>query len=75
MPVAAIGRPLSEVFRLVNEESHQLREDPVDTVLREGTVVGLADHTLLLAADRTERPIRDCAAPIRDSEGRIPGSS
>src|SRR5206468_2477060 len=69
----AIGRPLSEVFRIVHEVTRQTVEDPVARVLREGTVVGLANHTLLIARDGTERPIDDSAAPIRARSGRISG--
>ena len=48
-------------------------ENPVTRVLQEGVVVGLANHTLLIAADGTERPIDDSGAPIRNRDGRIVG--
>jgi PAS domain S-box-containing protein len=69
----ASGLPLSEVFHIINEETRQTVENPVSKVLREGMVVGLANHTLLIAKDGTERPIADSAAPIRDENGRITG--
>ncbi|QDV35323.1 hybrid sensor histidine kinase/response regulator [Tautonia plasticadhaerens] len=69
----ASGRPLEEVFRIINEETRQPAEAPVARVLREGVVVGLANHTALVAADGTERPIHDGAAPIRDARGQITG--
>ena len=69
----AQGRPLGEVFRIIHEETRQTVENPVQRVLREGIVVGLADHSLLLARDGTERPIADSGAPIRDDSGRISG--
>jgi two-component system cell cycle sensor histidine kinase/response regulator CckA len=69
----AKGRPLAEVFRIVNEETRQPVESPVERVLREGTVVGLANHTLLLARDGREIPIADAGAPIRDDRGQIAG--
>jgi PAS domain S-box-containing protein len=69
----ASGRPLSEVFHIINEETRQTVENPVSKVLREGMVVGLANHTLLIAKDGQERPIADSAAPIRDEKGRITG--
>ncbi|HEV3143684.1 MAG TPA: PAS domain S-box protein [Gemmataceae bacterium] len=69
----AIGRPLDEVFRIVNEETRGRVESPVGRVIREGTVVGLANHTVLIAKDGTERPIDDSAAPIRDGEGNLTG--
>lgn len=69
----ALGRPLTEVFRIVSEETRKEVENPVARVLREGVVVGLANHTLLIAKDGVERPIADSAAPIRDDEGEIAG--
>ena len=65
----ARGKPLEEVFRIVNEETRAEVENPVQRVLREGMVVGLANHTLLIARDGTERPIADSGAPIRDENG------
>jgi two-component system, cell cycle sensor histidine kinase and response regulator CckA len=69
----ARGRPLDEVFRIVNEETRRGVESPVARVLREGKVVGLANHTVLLARDGSERPIADSGAPIRDESGAIVG--
>ena len=67
----ATGRPLADAFRIINEESRQTVESPVSRVIREGTVVGLANHTILLAKDGTERPIDDSGAPVRNSQGDI----
>src|SRR6185437_12494483 len=69
----AMGRPCNDVFRIVNEQSRLPVENPVTRVLAEGTVVGLANHTVLIAADGTERPIDDSGAPIRSRDGRIIG--
>ena len=68
------GKPLAEVFRIINEYSRATVESPVAKVLREGTVVGLANHTLLLARDGTEIPIDDSGAPIRDTAGTVHGT-
>lgn len=70
----AMGRPLPDVFQIINEQSRLPVESPVDRVLREGITVGLANHTILVAKDGTERPIDDSAAPIRDSDNRIVGA-
>ena len=67
------GKPLEQVFCIVNEETRDNVENPVARVLREGLVVGLANHTLLIARDGTERPIADSGAPIRDEQGNITG--
>jgi PAS domain S-box-containing protein len=69
----ARGRMLHEIFPIVNEESRQPVESPVSKVLREGVVVGLANHTLLLRRDGKETPIADSGAPICDDTGRIMG--
>ena len=69
----AIGRPLGEVFRIVNEDSRQIVESPVARALREGVVVGLANHTLLVSRDGSERPIDDSAAPIRNDHDVVSG--
>jgi PAS domain S-box-containing protein len=69
----ASGRPLDEVFRIVNEETHAVVESPVARVLREGQVVGLANHSLLIGKDGRERPIADSGAPIRNEKGETTG--
>ncbi|MDQ4081040.1 MAG: DUF4118 domain-containing protein, partial [Gemmatimonadota bacterium] len=55
----AVGRPLHDVFMIINEESRQPTGNPVERVLREGVTTGLANHTLLVAKDGRERPIDD----------------
>ena len=69
----AAGRPMDEVFVIVNEDSRAAVESPVAQVLRLGTVVGLANHTLLLRRDGSELPIDDSGAPIRGMNGRVEG--
>ena len=66
-------RPCAEVFNIVSERTHQPVDNPVMRVLRDGAVVGLANHTLLIAADGTERPIDDSGAPIRSRAGCVVG--
>ena len=70
----ALGRAIASVFRIVNEATRQIVENPVDRALREGAVVGLANHTLLIARDGAERPIDDSGAPIRDRRGAVIGT-
>jgi PAS domain S-box-containing protein len=62
----ARGKPLDEVFRITNEVTANVVESPVARVLREGVIVGLANHTVLTAKDGTKRPIEDSAAPIKE---------
>jgi PAS domain S-box-containing protein len=66
-------RPLKQVFPIFNEETGEAVENPVDKVLREGKVVGLANHTVLVRRDGSARPIDDSAAPIRDPQGGLEG--
>ena len=69
----AVGQPCTTVFNIINEESRQPVESPVEKVLREGVIVGLANHTLLIRRDRTEIPIDDSGAPIRAADGTVRG--
>ena len=69
----ASGRPVEEIFRIVEETSRAPVEGPVRRVIGRGEIVGLANHTLLIARDGTQTPIADSAAPIRDSRGRLDG--
>lgn len=69
----AHGQPLKNVFRIINETTRKPVENPAEKVLRTGAVVGLANHTLLIAKDGREIPISDSAAPIRGANGRLLG--
>jgi len=71
--VEAGGQPLDAVFRIINETTRQPVESPASRALRDGMVVGLANHTVLIAKDDTERPIDDSAAPIRSAAGDVIG--
>jgi PAS domain S-box-containing protein len=70
----AVGRPLPEVFRIAHEETRKTVEDPAAKVMRLGIVVGLANHTVLLARDGREILIDDCGAPIIDDQGATAGA-
>jgi PAS domain S-box-containing protein len=70
----ALGRPLPVVFQFVNEATRLPVENPAFRALREGNIAGLANHTMLIAADGTERPIDDIAAPMRNGAGAIVGA-
>jgi diguanylate cyclase (GGDEF)-like protein/PAS domain S-box-containing protein len=69
----AIGMPLHQVFRIINEVTREPAVNPVEVVLRQGIIVGLANHTILVRRDGSELNIEDSAAPIRDREGDIIG--
>ncbi len=70
---AARGRPLAEVFHIIDEKTRVVVESPVIKVLRETKVVGRANHMILIAKDGTERPIEDSGAPIRAESGDVTG--
>ncbi|MDZ7860767.1 MAG: PAS domain S-box protein [Candidatus Krumholzibacteriota bacterium] len=69
----ARGKQLTEVFHIVNSRTEEKAPNPVDKVLKEGVVVGLANHTKLIAGDGKEFQIADSASPIRDENGNITG--
>jgi len=69
----ALGQPLERVFQILNEVTRQPVENPATRALREGVVVGLANHTVLIKKDGNECPIDDSAAPIRDEHGYVSG--
>ena len=70
---AAIGQPVEHVFHIVQEGTRRPVENPVSKVFREGRIVGLANHTVLLSRDGRETPIEDSAAPIRAADGSLIG--
>ncbi len=69
----ALQKPIQEVFHIISEATHQVMENPVTKVLESGTVVGLANHTLLVRKDGTEIAIDDSGAPIKDANGNVDG--
>lgn len=69
----AVGKPLSEVFHIVNSDTSAVMSSPVDIVLEHGRVVELANNTMLNARDGREYHVADSAAPIRDAAGAITG--
>ena len=67
-------KPLTEVLTIVDEQTGNPIQDPVIRVIREGVIVGLANHSVLIARDNTRLPIDDSAAPIRDEDGDLVGA-
>jgi PAS domain S-box-containing protein len=67
-------QPLVKIFEIVNEETRAPVENPIAKVCREGRIVGLANHTVLLARDGREIPIDDSGAPIWSEDGRVVGA-
>lgn len=72
--VEAQGKPLKEVFNIIDETSREPSIDPVHICLTESRTVGLATQTILISKDGTEYGIEDSAAPIRDESGTIFGA-
>jgi len=69
----AQGKPLNEIFKIVHEETREAVENPIARVIKEGAVLSLAEHTLLIAKDGRKIPIADSGAPIWEENKRIMG--
>lgn len=69
----ALGKPIEEVFNIINEKTRVKCENPIKKVIESGLIIGLANHTALISKDGTERSIADSAAPIKDSDGNVQG--
>ena len=70
----AVNQSLSEIFKITNEYTGEVVVSPVEKVMKEGKVVGLANHTILTAKDGSVWPIDDSGAPIVDANGEISGA-
>ncbi len=70
----AADRPVDDIFHIINQETRQPSTIPVKETLAQGTIQGLANHTVLIARDGSERTIADSCAPIRDREGQVVGA-
>ena len=70
----ACGRPVDEVFHIINQETREPTTIPVIATLVHGTVQGLANHTILIARDGSECAIADSCAPIRDRSTEVIGA-
>lgn len=70
----AAGVELSKVFHIVNEETRATVDNPAMRALRDGQIVGLANHTILLTKGGGEWPIDDSAAPIKNRAGQVQGA-
>jgi len=69
----AMGRSLEDVFSIINENTREKAENPVRKIIKDGLVVGLANHTILIARDGKEHQIADSASPIKDTDGTVIG--
>ncbi|HWY88630.1 MAG TPA: CHASE3 domain-containing protein [Gemmataceae bacterium] len=70
----AAGKPLEQVFIIINEKTRQPAPNPALRAIADGRIVGLANHTVLLSRSGVKRPIEDSAAPIRDEDGTVSGA-
>ncbi len=70
----AFGQLIERVFVIVNESTRHTVESPIVRALRDRTIVGLANHTLLIRPDGTETHIDDSAAPICRDDGTVIGA-
>lgn len=72
--VEALGRPVDEVFQIINQETRQRVAIPVKETLAHGTLQGMANHTIVIARHGNECAIADSCAPIRDRDGHVIGA-
>ena len=70
----ASGRPVDEIFHIINKETRHLATIPVFDALEHGTIHGLANHTVLIARDGRESDVADSCSPIRDRDGHVVGA-
>ena len=70
----ALGKPIQEVFAITNELTGEVVENPIERVLAEGVIVGLANHTVLRAKTGDVWPIEDSGAPVRGTDGALTGT-
>ncbi|MDY6951330.1 MAG: PAS domain S-box protein [Thermodesulfobacteriota bacterium] len=70
---AALGQPLPEVFHIINEQTREPCENPVEKALKSGAIVGLANDTVLVSRDGTEKIIADSGSPIFSGGGDVVG--
>ncbi len=69
----AYNKPIKKVFKIINEQTRKEVESPVMRALKEGAIVGLANHTILINRNGSEIPIDDSGAPIKDRNGNMTG--
>ena len=70
----SLGRPVDDVFRIIKKDTREVAVVPVMATLAQGTIQGLANHTVLIARDGRECDIADSCAAIRDHDGQVVGA-
>ncbi len=70
----AVGKPINKIFHIIQAKTRELALNPVERVLEEGIIIGLANHTVLIAKDSSEYQIADSCAPIRAENGELLGA-
>ena len=70
----ATGRPMSEVFQILNAASREPAPNPMELAVAQNRTVHLPSNCILLRRDGTETPIEDSVAPIHDRHGQATGA-
>jgi diguanylate cyclase (GGDEF)-like protein/PAS domain S-box-containing protein len=70
----ATGRPLAEVFRIIDGSTRKPARDPMEMAVAQDRTVGLTVNCVLVRRDGFESAIEDSAAPIHDRAGRVIGA-
>lgn len=72
--IEALGRPIAEIFKIINKKTRLAAMIPVMTTLTDGTIQGLANHTVLISRQGLECDIADSCAPIRGRDRQVVGA-
>jgi diguanylate cyclase (GGDEF)-like protein/PAS domain S-box-containing protein len=70
----ATGRPLAEVFRIIDGATRHTARDPMEMAVEQNRTVGLTVNCVLIRRDGVESAIEDSAAPIHDRGGQVTGA-
>jgi diguanylate cyclase (GGDEF)-like protein/PAS domain S-box-containing protein len=70
----AMGRPLTDVFQIVDGDTHEPAPNPLALAIQENRAVGLSANCVLIRRDGVETAVEDCAAPIHDQHGQLTGA-
>ncbi|HEX4085699.1 MAG TPA: PAS domain S-box protein [Chthoniobacteraceae bacterium] len=69
-----MGKPLVEIFNILNERTRKPCSTMLDRIVETGSVVGTANHAIVVSREGVERLIEISASPIRDKTNRKLGT-
>lgn len=72
--IDALGRPLEDVFNVIDAETRMTILEPINSVFKAGAPVKLPANCLLVRRDGSESPIEDSIAPIHNRDNEVTGA-